>query len=101
MRPRRPRIAEIVLVRWDIAASRDAVPGAAVERVLLPAAASGLVGQWDDGRGRWPWYEARRGRAERRLRAAMTAACGTEPSTVTVNATAPGRVATARPTGLE
>lgn len=89
--PKRPRIAEIVFVRWDIPETRDHIHQDAIERVLLPAVATGLVGQWDDGRGRWFWYEARRGRAERRLRAAMVAVAAAEPAEVTVHATAPGR----------
>ena len=96
-RPKHPRVAEIIFVQWELPETRDAVREADLARLLGPAVASGLVGQWDDGHGRLFWYEAKRGPAERGLRGAIAAACGAAPATVIVNAAAPGRAAGPRP----
>jgi len=51
------------------------------ERLVREAAARGLVRSWDDGRGRGPWYTARRGKAERALYLACALAVGAQPTT--------------------
>ena len=70
----------------------EAIERGAVERLILDAVAAGVVREWDDGRGRWLWYNARRGRSERRLRAAIVAACGESPAEVHVHMGAPGTI---------
>ena len=88
----KPRIAELILVMWDVPETRPSIEGDAVERLILDAVATGVVREWDDGRGRWLWYNARRGRSERRLRAAIVAACGESPAEVHVHMGAPGTI---------
>ena len=75
----KPRLGELVGVRWDIPEDRPPIEGEAVERLMHEAIANGVVREWDDGRGRCLWYNARRGQDERRLRAAIVKACGEEP----------------------
>ena len=86
----KPRVGELIGVSWDIPETRPSIEGDAVERLILDAVAAGVVREWDDGRGRWFWYNARRGRSERRLRAAIVAACGESPAEVHVHMGAPG-----------
>ena len=86
----KPRIAELILVMWDVPETRPSIRVDAVEHLILAATTAGVVREWDDGRGRWLWHNARRGRAERRLRASIVAACGESPSEVHVHMGAPG-----------
>jgi hypothetical protein len=51
------------------------------ERLVREAATHGLVSSWDDGRGRVPWYTARRCKAERALCFACVLAVNVQPTT--------------------
>lgn len=74
--PRRPRIAELIFRSWDVGPDADCMPTEAFEEIVRAAVAAGLVREWDDGRGRCPWYEAKRGAQERRLLARCEKALG-------------------------
>lgn len=52
------------------------------ERLVREAIACGLVTEWDDGRGRVPWYDARRCKAERLLYLACCGAVDAKGETV-------------------
>lgn len=78
--PKRPRVREIVQRSWSVPDGADALPTGRFEELMGAAVASGLVAEWDDGRGRVPWYNARRGAEERALLAACVEALGAEPA---------------------
>lgn len=69
--PTKPRIGELILRAWRAPDDGDAFP---MERF------EALVREWDDGRGRCPWYQARRGHDERALLAGCVEALGAEPA---------------------
>lgn len=73
---RKPKIAQLVTAHWAIDEPADT---GVFEQLMRGAIASGLVREWDDGRGRAPWYSARRGPEERALRVKCVAALGHEP----------------------
>lgn len=52
------------------------------ERLVKMAATHGLITSWDDGRGRDPWYTARRCKAERTLYLACCRAVGADATEV-------------------
>lgn len=60
----KPKVKHLIARSWRLA---EAVDVTAFERLMRDAEARGLVRTWDDGRGQWPWYEARRGKDERAL----------------------------------
>jgi hypothetical protein len=78
------RHATTVSVRWALGDGATGPRADAWERLVRRALAAGLVLAWDDGRGRDMWYTARRGAAERALRAACARAVGAEPAEVLV-----------------
>jgi hypothetical protein len=79
--PTKPRVGELIHRGWGLAESRDTTR---FEALMRAAVAAGLVRTWDDGRGRCPWYEARRGAAERALLARCTEALGAAPEETTL-----------------
>jgi hypothetical protein len=83
------RHATTVFVRWELGdaadTQADAIRAGEWERLVVRARDAGLVRQYDDGRGRDMWYSARRGAAERSLRAAcVRALAGATPVEVTI-----------------
>lgn len=54
------------------------------ERIVREASRVGTVRAWDDGRGRWMWYDARRGTAERALYLACCEVLGIHATEVRV-----------------
>jgi len=50
-------------------------------RLVLDGVEQGIVAEWDDGRDQWPWYNACRCKAERRLFLACEAALGHKATT--------------------
>jgi hypothetical protein len=78
--PKRPRVREIVQRSWSVPDDAPALNTERFEALVRAAVASGLVAEWDDGRGRCTWYNARRGPEERKLLAACVSALGAEPA---------------------
>lgn len=74
--PRKPRVGELVQRSWDVGPDAEPLPTGAFKALMLEAVAAGLVREWDDGGGRCPWYNARRGADERALLARCEAALG-------------------------
>lgn len=60
----------------------EGTPTGEWERLVREATASGLVTEWDDGRGRAPWYIGPRCKAERLLYLACCAAVDAKGETV-------------------
>lgn len=50
-------------------------------RLVRDGAERGIVTEWDDGRDQWPWYNACRCKAERRMFLACEAALGHKAET--------------------
>jgi len=67
-RPSKPRVGELVQRSWDIPETSPPADTSAFERRMAREVEGGLVRAWDDGRGRWMWYDARPGPDERSLR---------------------------------
>ena len=78
--PTKPRIGELILRAWRAPDDGDAFPMERFEALVRAAVGAGLVREWDDGRGRCPWYQARRGHDERALLAGCVEALGAEPA---------------------
>jgi hypothetical protein len=78
--PTKPRVGELILRAWRAPDGGDAFPTGRFEALMRDAVGAGLVREWDDGRGRSPWYQARRGHDERELLAACVEALDAEPA---------------------
>lgn len=82
MTARKPRVSELVHVAWDLPESSPS--SRAWESLVAEAERTGIVREHDDGGGRCMWYNARRGGAERSLRARCEAVLGAPPARVEV-----------------
>lgn len=76
----KPRIKHLVGRGWNLHGVDAArIDERGFEALMLASVAAGLVREWDDGRGRCPWYNARRGAEERALRDRCSALLGAQP----------------------
>ncbi len=75
--PTKPRVGALIRRGWQLPGDADT---SRFEALMLAAVAAGLVREWDDGRGRAPWYTARRGAEERALLARCVEAIGAQPA---------------------